>query len=65
MTTARESVSRTILKEIDALSDPVVKDVARDILEFEIQNWKMERVHYKDYFENLISTQAKRRSARP
>jgi len=65
MTTARESVSKMILKEIDALSDPVVKQVARDILEFEIQNWKMERIHYKDYLENLISAHAKRRSARP
>jgi len=56
------SISKRILKEIDSQAkDPVVKDLARAILEFEMENWRMEKVHFKEHFDKLISIQSKRR----
>ena len=56
------SISKRILKEIDSQAkDLVVKDLARAILEFEMENWRMEKVHFKEYFDKLISIQSKRR----
>jgi hypothetical protein len=56
------SISRRILKEIDSQAkDPVVKELAKAILEFEMENWKLEKVHFKEYFDKLISIQSRKR----
>ena len=57
-----DSISKRILKEIDSqTNDPVVKGLAKEILEFEIANWRMEKVHFKEYFDQLFETQSKKR----
>jgi len=57
-----DSISKRILKEIDSqTNDPVVKGLAKEILEFEIANWRMEKVHFKEYFDQLFLTQSKKR----
>jgi hypothetical protein len=63
MSKTRDSVNKMILNEIDAIvSDPVIREVAREILEFEIQNWNMQRPHSKEFLDKLIEMYvAKRR----
>jgi hypothetical protein len=56
------SISKRILQEIDSEArDSVVKEVATAILEFEMENWRMEKVHFREYFDKLISIQSKKR----
>ena len=56
------SINKRILKEIDSLSkSQEIKELARDILQFEMENWRIENVHFREYFDKLISYQVKKR----
>ena len=51
-----ESVSGRILNEIASQTrNKAVRHLATEILRFEMENWKKERVHFTEHFEQLIS----------
>lgn len=56
------SINKRILQEIDSQTeDPAVKELARVLLKFEMENWKMERVHFRPYFEKQIELRCGKR----
>ena len=56
------AVSRRILSEIDAQTkDPLLKELARTLLQFEMENWQMERVHFKEHYEKEITYRVRKR----
>ena len=56
------SINKRILQEIDSQTeDPEVKELARALLQFEMENWKMERVHFRQHFEKQIELQCRKR----
>jgi len=56
------SINKRILQEIDChTEDPAVKELARVLLQFEMENWKMERVSFRKYFEKQIELRCRKR----
>ena len=56
------AISRTVLNEIDSQTkDPVLKELVRVLLQFEMENWQNERAHYKDHYEKEMEFQCRRR----
>lgn len=56
-------ISKKILNEIASQTeDPIVKELARTLLEFEMENWKMEKKRYKKFFNKIITKQCKKRT---
>jgi len=62
MSLPRVSISKRILKEIDdQIQDKAVNELAKSFLMFELENWRIEKPHYKDYFDKQITIQSKKR----
>jgi hypothetical protein len=56
------AVSRRILSEIDSQTkDLLVKELARVLLQFEMENWQMERVHFREHYEKEITFRCRKR----
>ena len=57
------SVSKKIIDEIsNETKDEAVIDLAKDILLFEIENWKTDNPHFKKHFTELIARHAAKRN---
>lgn len=57
------TINRRILNEIDKeTKNPVLRDLARALLQFEMENWGIdkERMHYKEFYEAQISSKTRR-----
>jgi hypothetical protein len=62
MSLPRVSISKRILKEIDdQIKDEVVNELAKNLLVFELENWRIEKAHFRDYFDKQITIQSKKR----
>jgi hypothetical protein len=56
------AISKRILNEIEAQTkDPLLRELAKVLLQFEMENWQMERVHYKDHYEKEIAYRCRKR----
>ena len=56
------SINKRILQEIDSQTeDSTVKELARVLLQFEMENWKMEKVRFREYFEKQIELRCRKR----
>ena len=56
------SINKRILQEIDSQTeDAVVKELARAFLQFEMENWKMEKIRFREYFEKKIELGCRKR----
>jgi hypothetical protein len=62
MSLPRVSISKRILKEIDdQIKDEVVNELAKELLIFELENWRIEKARFRDYFDKQITIQSKKR----
>lgn len=62
MATPRVKVSKRILDEIDKqIKDEVVKEVARNLLQYELDNWRYEKLHYKEFYMNQLTIYCRKR----
>jgi len=62
MSLPRVSISKRILKEIDdQIKDEVVNELAKSLLIFELENWRIEKARFRDYFDKQITIQSKKR----
>ncbi|MEM2613010.1 MAG: hypothetical protein QXO15_02130 [Nitrososphaerota archaeon] len=62
MATPKLRVSKRILEEIDKqIKDEVVKEVAKNLLQFELENWRYEKLHYKDFYMNQLTIYCRKR----
>lgn len=62
MATPKLKVSKRILEEIDKqIKDEVVKEVAKNLLQFELENWRYEKLHYKDFYINQLTIYCRKR----
>ena len=66
MATPRLRISKKILEEIDAqIEDEIVRELAKNLLQFELENWRIETLHYKDFFANQLTIYCRRRMQKP
>jgi len=56
------AISRRILNEIESQTkDPLLRELAKALLQFEMENWQMEKVHFKDHYEKEIAFRCRKR----
>ena len=59
------TISQRILGEINSRTkDPILSELAKNLLQFEMENWKMEKVHFKDHYESVIEEKCNARAKR-
>ena len=62
MSLPRVSINKKILNEIDnQIRDETIRTLAKILLQFELENWRIEKLHYKDFFEKQITIQCRKR----
>jgi len=62
MSFPRVSVNKKILDEIDKqIKDEAIRTLAKILLQFELENWRIEKLRFKDYFDKQITIQCKKR----
>jgi hypothetical protein len=55
MASPRLRISKRILDEIDKqIEDENVKELARNLLQFELEYWRIEKPHFKEFFNNQL-----------
>jgi hypothetical protein len=51
------TISRRILNEIDQqFKNPKLRELAKVLLQFEMENWETDKVHFKDFYEKEIAS---------
>jgi len=62
MSLPRVSINKKILNEIDnQIRDETIRTLAKILLQFELENWRIEKLRYKDFFEKQITIQCRKR----
>ena len=62
MATPRLRISKKILEEIDAqIKDEIVRELAKNLLQFELENWRIEKLHFKEFFTNQLTIYCRKR----
>ena len=66
MALPRARISKKILDEIDRqIKDEIVRELAKNLLQFELENWRIEKPHYKDFFVYQLTIHTRKRMKRP
>ena len=56
------AISRRILNEIDSKSkDATLRELAKILLQFEMENWEMDKAHFRDFYEKEITARCRTR----
>jgi hypothetical protein len=55
------SISRRILNEIDnETKNLALRDLAKVLLQFEMENWESDKAHFREFYEREIAIRCKR-----
>ncbi len=66
MASPKLKVSKRILEEIDKqIKDEIVRELAKNFLQYELENWRYEKLHYKEFYTNQLTIYSRKRAYRP
>lgn len=62
MSVPRLQINKKILSEIDKqIDEESVKELSKVLLQFELENWRVEYPHFRDFFEKQLTIFCRRK----